>query len=129
MTNRRLYRSPEETARHRQMKQLCLEYFTQYEKLMKHPSKTYATRARKACIRLKKVIHARGIELLELYAPSLNTDRDPIYPIKHWKKTLDKREKEQWLKNQEEEHQDPRDHQDEEHQCPKERVEEESNAS
>ena len=51
---RKLYRLPEETARHRQMKQLCLDYFTHYEKLMKHPSKTNATRARKACVLLRE---------------------------------------------------------------------------
>ena len=80
---RKLYRLPEETARHRQFKQLCLDYFTHYEKLMKHPSKTNATRARKACILLKKVAHHRGIELLELYAPSRNEGRPEKFPTNH----------------------------------------------
>jgi|TARA_S200002703_G_scaffold114700_2_gene100209 hypothetical protein len=80
---RKLYRLPEETARHRQFKQLCLDYFENYDKLMKHPSKTYATRARKACVRLKQVAHARGIELLDLYAPSRNEGRPEKFPTKH----------------------------------------------
>ena len=80
---RKLYRLPEETARHRQMKQLCLDYFTHYEKLMKHPSKTNAARARKACVLLKRVAHARGVELLDLYAPSRNEGRPEKFPTKH----------------------------------------------
>jgi len=80
---RKLYRLPEETARHRQMKQLCLDYFTHYDKLMKHPSKTNATRARKACVLLKRVAHARGVELLDLYAPSRNEGRPEKFPTKH----------------------------------------------
>ncbi len=57
---------------------------------MKHPSKTHAARARKACILLKQVAHARGIELLDLYAPSRNEGRPDKFPIKHWPKTLAK---------------------------------------
>ena len=76
---RKLYRLPEETARHRQMKKLCLDYFTHYEKLMKHPSKTNATRARKACVLLKRVAHARGV------APSRNEGRPEKFPTKHRK--------------------------------------------
>ena len=86
---RKLYRLPEETARHRQMKQLCLDYFTHYEKLMKHPSKTNATRARKACVLLKRVAHARGVELLDLYAPSRNEGRPEKFPTKHRKGETD----------------------------------------
>lgn len=80
---RKLYRLPEETARHRQMKQLCLDYFTHYDKLMKHPSKLNASRARKACVLLKRVAHARGVELLDLYAPSRNEGRPEKFPTKH----------------------------------------------
>jgi len=92
--NRNLFRLPEETARHLQMKKLCLDYFHHYEKLMKHPSKTHAARARKACILLKQVAHARGIELLDLYAPSRNEGRPDKFPIKHWPKTLAKKQQE-----------------------------------
>tara|TARA_B110000503_G_scaffold54586_1_gene87674 strand:+ start:177 stop:470 length:294 start_codon:yes stop_codon:yes gene_type:complete len=86
-----LYRFPEETARHLQMKQLCIDYFYHYEKLLKKPSKTHASRARKACVLLKRVAHARGIELLDLYAPSRNEGRPGKFPIKHWPQTLEKR--------------------------------------
>ena len=86
---RKLYRLPEETARHRQMKKLCLDYFTHYEKLMKQPSKTNATRARKACVLLKRVAHARGVELLDLYAPSRNEGRPEKCPTKHRKGETD----------------------------------------
>ena len=80
---RKLYRLPEETARHLQMKQLCLDYFTHYESLMKRPSKLAATRCRKACVLLKRVAHARGVELLDLYAPSRNEGRPEKFPTKH----------------------------------------------
>ena len=80
---RKLYRLPEETARHLQMKQLCLDYFTNYEKLMKRPSKLAASRTRKACVLLKRVAHARGLELLDLYAPSRNEGRPEKFPTKH----------------------------------------------
>jgi len=76
---RKIYRTPEETARHKQLKRLCLEYFQQYEKLMKRPSMLNASRTRKACVELKKVAHARGLELLELYAPTKNGERMPLY--------------------------------------------------
>lgn len=74
MAVRKIYRNPVETARHRQMKRLCLDYFTHYDKLLKHPSFLNASRARKACVELKRVAHARGIELLELYSPTRNGD-------------------------------------------------------
>ena len=85
-----IYRLPEETARHLQLKQLCRDYFHHYDKLMKKPSKTHAARARKACVMLKKVAHARGLELLDLYAPSRNQDRPGKFPVKHWPKTIEK---------------------------------------
>jgi len=75
---RRLYRAPVESAKHIQFKKLCLEYFTQYDKLMKNPSMRFATKARKALIRLKKVAHELGLDYLSLYAPSLNKGKEPI---------------------------------------------------
>lgn len=95
MAIRRIYRQPQETARHRQLKQICLDYFTAYEKLMKHPSMANAARARKACVRMKQVAHHRGIELLDLYATSRNTERPEIYPTKHWPQTIAKRKQEE----------------------------------
>jgi len=50
---------------------------------MEKPSGRYAARARKALIQLKKVAHARGIELLELYAPSMNEGKEPINGNQH----------------------------------------------
>lgn len=76
---RKLYREPVETARHVQMKRLCLDYFTHYDKLMKKPTMLNASRARKACVELKRVAHARGVELLELYAPTRNGEKMPPY--------------------------------------------------
>jgi hypothetical protein len=76
---RKIYQRPIDTARHEQLKQICLDYFTHFEKLMKHPSMLNASRARKACVRMKRVAHARGIELLELYAPSRNGEKWPPY--------------------------------------------------
>lgn len=78
MPRKDIYRNPVESAKHEQFKRLCLEYFSQHEKLMNHPSQRFATRARKALIRIKKVAHERGLELLSLYAPSLNEGKDPI---------------------------------------------------
>jgi len=91
MPVRRMFRMPVETAKHRQLKQLCIDYFNAYKKLMGHPSMINAARARKACIGIKKVAYARGIELLDLYASSRNKGREPIYPIKHRQSTLDKK--------------------------------------
>ena len=78
---RKLYRQPVESAKHEQLKQACLEYFTQYEKLMKNPSMRFAFKARKALQRLKKVAHERGLELLDLYAPSKNIGKVQINPF------------------------------------------------
>ena len=83
--NRKIYRLPEETARHRQMKTLCLNYFTAFDNLIRHPSALYAFRARKACTVLKKVVHERGLELLELYSVKRNEGRKAIFPIKYRK--------------------------------------------
>jgi len=59
-----------------------------------------AFRARKACIFLKRAAHARGLELLDLYAPSKNPTRPEINPIKHWKKTIEKRLQQQEQNNE-----------------------------
>jgi len=80
---RKLYRQPVESAKHQQFKNLCLEYFTNYEKLMNNPSQRFATRARKALVRLKKVAHERGLELLSLYAPSMNEGGEQINPFNY----------------------------------------------
>ena len=81
MARRRLYRQPVESARHEQFKKLCLEYFSNHEKLMKNPSMRFATRARKALINIKSVAHALGLDLLSLYAPSQNKGKEPINPF------------------------------------------------
>ena len=81
MVKRRLYRTPVESARHEQFKKLCLEYFSNQEKLMKNPSMRFATRARKALVNIKSVAHALGLELLSLYAPSKNVGKEPINPF------------------------------------------------
>ena len=78
---RRLYRQPVESAKHEQFKKLCLEYFSNHEKLMKNPSLRFAFKARKALQRLKKVTHERGLELLDLYAPSKNIGKTQINPF------------------------------------------------
>ena len=83
MARRRLYRLPVESARHEQFKKLCLEYFSNQEKLMKNPSMRFATRARKALINIKSVAHALGLELLSLYAPSQNKGREQINPFRY----------------------------------------------
>ena len=75
---RRLYRKPVESAKHLQFKRLCLEYFTNYDKLMANPSMRFATRARKALIRIKKVAHELGLDYLSMYAPSHNQGKQPI---------------------------------------------------
>jgi outer membrane protein assembly factor BamD (BamD/ComL family) len=74
----RIYRRPVESARHEQFKMLCVQYFTAMEKLIERPSRRYAEQARKALIKIKKAAHYRGMELLELYAPSKNKGREPI---------------------------------------------------
>jgi ABC-type uncharacterized transport system substrate-binding protein len=48
------------------------------EKLIDRPSRRYAEQARKALINIKKTAHHRGLELLELYAPSMNQGKEPI---------------------------------------------------
>ena len=83
MVKRRLYRQPVESARHEQFKKLCLEYFSNQEKLMKNPSMRFATRARKALVNIKSVAHALGLELLSLYAPSQNVGKEPINPFNY----------------------------------------------
>ncbi len=83
MARRRLYRLPVESARHEQFKKLCLEYFSNQEKLMQNPSMRFATRARKALINIKTVAHALGLELLSLYAPSQNKGREQINPFEY----------------------------------------------
>jgi hypothetical protein len=41
----------------------------------------HATRARKALVLLKRVAHERGMELLTLYAPSLNEGKHIVNPF------------------------------------------------
>ncbi len=73
-----IYRPGVETARHRQLHILFEEYNRNFEKLMARPSATYASKARKALLQLKKVAQKRGREILELYAPSLNIGKERI---------------------------------------------------
>ena len=80
MSIRALYRLPVESARHEQIKILIEEYFINSQKLIDHPSRLYAEKARKALIRLRKSAHQRGLELLELYAPSKNIGKPIITP-------------------------------------------------
>ena len=75
---RTLYRMPAESARHEQIRILIQEYFTQNQKLMDNPSRRYAERARKALVTLKKVMHQRGLELLELYSKGKNPGKEAI---------------------------------------------------
>lgn len=81
MVRRRLYRQPVESARHEQFKKLCLEYFSNQEKLIENPSMRFAIRARKALINIKSVAHALGLELLSLYAPSQNEGKEIVNPF------------------------------------------------
>ena len=81
MGRRKLYRTPVESARHEQFKKLCLEYFSNQEKLIANPSMRFATRARKALINIRKVAHALGLELLSLYAPSMNEGKKIVNPF------------------------------------------------
>ena len=83
MVKRRLYRTPVESARHEQFKKLCLEYFSNQEKLITNPSMRFATRARKALINIRKVAHALGLELLSLYAPSMNEGKKIVNPFNY----------------------------------------------
>ena len=71
----KIYRTPVESARHEQLKVQCQHAFRSMEKLM---DRRYAEQARKALINIKKTAHYRGLELLELYAPSKNEGKDPI---------------------------------------------------
>jgi hypothetical protein len=86
MTTARIYRPGVDTARHKQLYILFEEYHKNFNKLMEKPSGRYAARARKALIQLKKAAHARGIELLELYAPSMNEGKEPINGNQHTSK-------------------------------------------
>ena len=81
MVKRRLYRQPVESARHEQFKKLCLEYFSNQEKLIANPSMRFATRARKALINIRKVALSLGLELLSLYAPSMNEGKNIVNPF------------------------------------------------
>jgi hypothetical protein len=45
---------------------------------MANPSMRFATRARKALIRIKKVAHELGLDYLSMYAPSHNQGKEPI---------------------------------------------------
>lgn len=74
----KIYRTPVESARHEQLKIECMTYFKAMEKLMDRPSRRYAEQARKSLINIKKIAHHRGLELLELYAPSKNQGKEPI---------------------------------------------------
>jgi|TARA_B100000424_G_scaffold267246_2_gene259708 hypothetical protein len=78
MTIAKIYRTPVESARHEQLKIVCHEYFSNMEKLMDKPSRRYAEKARKALTKMKRIAHKRGMELLELYAPSMNEGKEPI---------------------------------------------------
>lgn len=80
MTIRALYRLPVETARHEQIKILIEQYFINSQKLMDHPSRLYAEKARRALVKLRKVAHQRGLELLELYSPYRNQGKPVITP-------------------------------------------------
>ena len=64
MTIATIYRQPVETARHEQLKVVCMNYFKAMEKLMDRPSRRYAEQARKATIKMKDIAHKRGLELL-----------------------------------------------------------------
>ena len=73
-----IYRQPTESARHRQLIMSVNEYLLNFDKLMQRPTRTYAERARRALMKLKKSAHKRGIEILELYAPTKNKGKQPI---------------------------------------------------
>ena len=80
MTIRALYRLPVESARHEQIKILIEQYFINSQKLMDHPSRLYAEKARRALVKLRKVAHQRGLELLDLYSPYRNQGKPVITP-------------------------------------------------
>ena len=100
-TKRALYRKPVDTAKHHQFKKLCLEYFTNHEKLLKKPSRIYAFRARKAIVQAKRVAHEVGVELLSLYAESLNIGKEQVNKKE---KKCQNTKKRTCQKNQAEEH-------------------------
>ena len=75
---KKLYRQPVDSAKHEQFKKACLDYFTYHDKLMKKPSMGYAFKARQAMLRIKKVGHERGMELLKLYAEKYNQGKPVI---------------------------------------------------
>ena len=83
MGRRKLYRQPVESARHEQFKKLCLEYFSNQEKLITNPSMRFATKARKALINIRKVALPLGLELLSLYAPSQNEGKKITNPFNY----------------------------------------------
>ena len=109
MSIRRIYREPIETSRHLQLKQACLDYFTASEKLMKRPSRKLALQARRALLKMKKVIKFRRQELMTLYSDVQNIGREPLYGVhdKHSrsvnrkinKKTNNKEEEESYARN------------------------------
>ena len=78
-TIRRIYKEPNESARHLQLKKACLDYFTAYDKLMNRPSRLYAIQARRALRKMRKTALARGHEILNLYSDSQNKGHKPIY--------------------------------------------------
>tara|TARA_B100000519_G_C14174588_1_gene405597 strand:+ start:218 stop:547 length:330 start_codon:yes stop_codon:yes gene_type:complete len=76
---RRIYRQPNETARHLALKKACLDYFTAYDKLLERPSRRYAQQANKALRNMRKFAIQRGRELLSLYSDVQNIGKEPIY--------------------------------------------------
>ena len=78
-TVRRIYKEPNETARHLKLKKACLDYFTAYDKLMNRPSRLYDIEARRALRAMRKAARGRGAELLSLYSDHQNVGLDPIY--------------------------------------------------
>ncbi len=80
-TIRRIYKEPNETARHNKLKKACLDYFTAYDKLMHRPSRRYAIEARRALRNMRKAAMERGTELLSLYSDHQNRGLEPIYGV------------------------------------------------
>lgn len=78
-TIRRIYKQPNETARHLKLKKACLDYFTAYDKLINRPSRRYAIEARRALRAMRKSAADRGKELLSLYSDNQNIGREPLY--------------------------------------------------
>jgi len=79
MTIRRIYKEPNETARHLQLKKACLDYFTAYDKLLNRPSRQFAIKARQALRQMRKAATYRAKELLSLYSDFQNRGKEPIY--------------------------------------------------